>query len=60
MKFNIEIEVTPESCWLNGETDLLKSVYLKEDPETLINELVWRRIGDKEPYFKIIKVKKLA
>ena len=50
-KFLVEVDVTEESIWLDGTKDLLSSV-----TEDILQEIIWRRVGNKEPHLSIGKV----
>ncbi len=47
-KFVVEVEVTEKSIWLDGTKNLLGSV-----TEDILQEIIWRRVGNKEPHLLI-------
>ena len=57
MKATVEIEVTEKSVWLDGSPGLENHLlHYSPDPEGTLQELIWRTIGNKEPYIYVGKV----
>jgi hypothetical protein len=59
MKFLVQVEVTSESSWLDGSPDFLGSLLRSESPESILQETLWRRIGNKEPRLQVGEVRRI-